>query len=72
MSQAPLPYLKERMTHSGVSLYSDSEGEVDGAGEADMSQGQEVRDQVEEEPGLLDEGGQLGQAKHDHGEYQVE
>ena len=68
----PLPYLEERMTHGGVSLNGDSEGEVDGAGEADMSQGQEVRDQVEEEPGLLDEGGQLGQAKHDHGEYQVE
>ena len=60
------------MTHGGVSLNGDREGEVDGAGEADMSQGQEVRDQVEEEPGLLDEGGQLGQAKHDHGEYQVE
>ena len=71
MSQG-LPYLEERMTHGGVSLNGDSEGEVDGAGEADMSQGQEVRDQVEEEPGLLDEGGQLGQAKHDHGEYQVE
>ena len=71
MSQG-LPCLKERMTHGGVSLYSDSKGEVDRAGEADMSQGKEVRDQVEEQPSLLDEGGQLGQAKHDHGKYQVE
>ena len=66
------PYLKERVTHGGVSLNGDSEGEVDGAGEADMSQGQEVRDQVEKEPGLLDEGGHLGQAKYDHGKYQVQ
>ena len=30
-----------------------------------------MRDHVEEQSGLLYEGDQLGQAKHDHGQHQV-
>ena len=59
------------MTHGGVPLYGDGEGEVDGAGETDVGQREEVGDRVEEQPGLLDGGDYLWQAEHDHGHHQV-
>ena len=40
------PYLKERMTHSGVSLHSYGQGEVDGAGESYLGHGEQDRHQV--------------------------
>ena len=60
------------MADCGVSLNSDGQSEVDGSCEADMGQGEQVRDQVEEDAGLLDEGDHLGQPEHDHGKYKIE
>ena len=47
-------YLKERVTHSGVPLYGDGKGEVDGTSKANVSHGEEYWDEIEEEGGTLD------------------
>ena len=67
-----LAHLKERMTHRGVPLDGDGQGEEDGAGEADVGQGQEEWDQVEEEGCLLDQGDHLGQTEQDDGNDKVQ
>jgi len=64
--------LKERMTHRGVPLDGDGQGEEDGASEADVGQGQEEGDQVEEEGCLLDQGDHLGQTEQDDGKDKVQ
>ena len=42
-------HLKERVTHCGVPLYGDGQGEVDGTSKADVSHGEEDWDEVKEE-----------------------
>ena len=42
-------YLKERVTHSGVPLYGDGKGEVDGTSKADVGHGEEDWNESEKE-----------------------
>ena len=59
------------MADRSVPLDGDGEGEVDGAGEADVSHGEEDGDELEEVVGVPDHGENLWEAKDDHGEGYV-
>ena len=59
-------HLKERVTHSGVPLYGDGKGEVDGTSKADVGQGEEDWDEIEEEWGPLDRCKHLWQPEYEH------
>ena len=47
-------YLKERVTHSGVPLYGNGQGEVDRTSKADVGHWEEDWDEMEEEGGTHD------------------
>ena len=54
------------MTHSGVPLYGDGKGEVDGTSKADVSQGEEDWDEMEIEGGPLDCWKHLWKPEYEH------
>ena len=65
-------YLKERVTHSGVPLYGDGKGEVDGTSKADVSHGEEDWDEMEEEGGPLDRWKHLWQPEYEYCQCNVQ
>ena len=54
------------MTHSGVPLYGDGKGEVDGTSKADVSHGEEDWDEMEIEGGPLDCWKHLWKPEYEH------
>ena len=60
------------MTHSGVPLYGDGKGEVDGTSKADVGQGEEDWDESEKEQGLLYHWNNLWQPEYEHCEGDVQ
>ena len=59
------------MAHRSVPLHGDGEGEVDGAGEADVSHGEEDGNKLEEVVSVPDHGEDLWETEDDHGQGYV-